>query len=165
MRRFILEIVIFTLVSMLCFSVFADDWEDTQYVWDKDKGRMVEVPVDKKPSTNAKDKDKDKEPKFKMGSKRKKGKKEKTVEQRQAEKDRKDHQRLKRVEKKMRYARHRGRWGEYEYWYGTYQIVQSCMGHRYSVYNTNLYKPDVYRGEYKEEVEKKEEFKFPHPVH
>jgi len=38
MRRFILEIFIFTLISMLCFSVFGQDWQDEDHVWNEEKG-------------------------------------------------------------------------------------------------------------------------------
>ena len=44
MKTFILEILFFGILSMICFSVFgAEDWRDTEYVWDEEKGRMVEV--------------------------------------------------------------------------------------------------------------------------
>ena len=41
MRRFILEIVIFTLISMFCFSVFGQNWQDENMVWDEEKGKWV----------------------------------------------------------------------------------------------------------------------------
>ena len=40
MRRFILEIFIFTLISMLCFSVFGQNWQDEEHVWSEEKGRF-----------------------------------------------------------------------------------------------------------------------------
>ena len=40
MRRFILEIFIFTLISMLCFSVFGQNWQDEKHVWNEEKGRF-----------------------------------------------------------------------------------------------------------------------------
>jgi hypothetical protein len=41
MRRFILEIFIFTLISMFCFSVFGQNWQDENMVWDEEKGEWV----------------------------------------------------------------------------------------------------------------------------
>ena len=41
MRRFIIEIFVFTLISMLCFSLFGRDWQDEQHVWDEEKGEWV----------------------------------------------------------------------------------------------------------------------------
>ena len=41
MRRFIIEIFVFTLISMLCFSVFGQDWQDESMVWDEEKGKWV----------------------------------------------------------------------------------------------------------------------------
>ena len=38
MRTFILEIVIFTLISMLCFSVYGQGWQDEDHVWNEEKG-------------------------------------------------------------------------------------------------------------------------------
>ena len=41
MRRFVLEVVIFTLISMICFSVFGQpvqDWQDEDMVWNEKKG-------------------------------------------------------------------------------------------------------------------------------
>jgi hypothetical protein len=40
MRRFILEIFIFTLISMLCFSVYGQNWQDEEHVWSEEKGRF-----------------------------------------------------------------------------------------------------------------------------
>jgi len=40
MRKFILEVVIFTLISMLCFSVYGQGWQDEEHVWNEDKGRF-----------------------------------------------------------------------------------------------------------------------------
>lgn len=41
MQRFILEVVIFTVISMICFSVFGQpvqDWQDEEHIWNEDKG-------------------------------------------------------------------------------------------------------------------------------
>jgi len=40
MRRFILGVIIFTLMSMFCFSVFGKDWRDEEHIWNEEKGRF-----------------------------------------------------------------------------------------------------------------------------
>ena len=41
MRGFIIEIIVFTLIAMFCFSVFGQDWQDENHVWDEEKGEWV----------------------------------------------------------------------------------------------------------------------------
>ena len=38
MRGFILEIVIFTLISMFCLNLFGQNWQDEQHVWNEETG-------------------------------------------------------------------------------------------------------------------------------
>jgi hypothetical protein len=41
MRQFILEVFIFTLITMLCISVFGQNWQDEKMEWDEEKGEWV----------------------------------------------------------------------------------------------------------------------------
>jgi len=41
MRRFTIEVIIFTLISMLCFSAFGQNWQDEEHVWDEEKQEWV----------------------------------------------------------------------------------------------------------------------------
>ena len=41
MQRFIVNIIVFTVISTFCLSVFAQDWQDEQHVWDEEKGEWV----------------------------------------------------------------------------------------------------------------------------
>ena len=66
MRGFILEVIVFTLVSMFCFSVFGDDWRDEDMVWDEDKGEWVTVDKPRSEPQKKKDKIKDRA-NFNMG--------------------------------------------------------------------------------------------------
>jgi len=38
MRQFILEVIIFTLITMVCISVFGQNWQDENHVWNEEKG-------------------------------------------------------------------------------------------------------------------------------
>lgn len=38
MRGFIIEIIVFTLIAMFCFSVFGQDWQDEEHVWNEETG-------------------------------------------------------------------------------------------------------------------------------
>ena len=168
MFRFVAGVIIYTLISMLCFSVFGQGWQDEDMVWNEEKQEW-DFPIKKKDEVSGQDKKKS-EPQFIIGSMRKKdgrSKKTKTVAELQAEKYKRDQRTLRAIKSKMKRAKKRGLWGQYEYWYGTYNLVQSCMGH--PVYNPNL-KPTVYKGGYQgegsisgEKVESKK-FEFPHPV-
>lgn len=40
MIRFILEIIVFTLIAMLCFSVYGQGWQDEEHIWNEEKGRF-----------------------------------------------------------------------------------------------------------------------------
>ena len=41
MWRFILEVIVFSLISMLCFSAFGQNWQDEEHVWDEEKQEWV----------------------------------------------------------------------------------------------------------------------------
>ncbi len=41
MWRFILEVIVFSLISMLCFSVFGQNWQDEEHVWDEERQEWV----------------------------------------------------------------------------------------------------------------------------
>ena len=43
MRQFIVEIIIFTILSMICFSIYGDDWRDEEHVWNEEKKEWVIV--------------------------------------------------------------------------------------------------------------------------
>jgi len=79
MRRFILEVFIFTMISMLCFSVFGQNWQDEDHVWDEEKqewvvknkahGRVVNVEDDNSKPVKKKKKKREDKTDFTIGSK------------------------------------------------------------------------------------------------
>jgi len=40
MQRFVVEIIVFTVISTFCLSVFGQNWQDEEHVWNEDKGRF-----------------------------------------------------------------------------------------------------------------------------
>jgi len=41
MWRFILEVFVFTVISMFCLSMFGQGWQDEEHVWDEEKQKWV----------------------------------------------------------------------------------------------------------------------------
>jgi hypothetical protein len=70
MYRFVVEIIVFTLITMFCLSVFGQNWQDEEHVWDEEKqewvvknkahGRVTNGEGDSKPARKKKNKRKDK---------------------------------------------------------------------------------------------------------
>ena len=124
---------------MICFSLCnAEDWRDTEYVWDEEKGRMVEVPAkEKHPDSGLTEKERRRK-EYKEERKRKKeAAKKRALELKRERKAKKDAEKeaLEKHMKRQAYIRNYvASQGPY-YQYLPYLFhSQNCQAHRRSTY-------------------------------